>query len=876
MTGAAPPGPRSPTDVAASPAISPATWKRWVRRGVGPLFAMLMFGLALLALHHLLREHHLRDIVTAARRIPARQLAWGVLLTLVGYLALTGYDAVALLYIRRPLAYPKIALASFVSYAFSMNLGFAPVTGSAIRFRIYSDWGLTVVDVAKIVAFSGCTFWLGFLTLGGVAFVWQPAALPAALHLPFGSTRILGGMFLVIVVLLLVWGAWMKRPIQIHKWELRTPGTRVSLLGILVSCADWALAAAVLYLLLRNDLPHGYAGFLTPFLLAQLAAVISTVPGGMGVFESAMVLLLHDQLPTPSLVGALLVFRGIYYLAPFGVAVLALGVTEALRHRVAVRRVSTMVADWVAPVVPQVFAVSTFAAGAILLFSGATPALAPRMHLIRDLFPLPVIELSHFVGSVTGAMLLILARGIQRRLNAAYALTSVLLGVGIVASLLKGADYEEAIALAIMLAALLPCRSDFYRRASLLSPRFSPGWVLLILMALGTTTWLGFFSFKHVEYRNDLWWHFSYAAGAPRFLRATVGAVVVLLAFAVLRLLGPARPAPRIPFAEDLAQAAAIVAQQAETWGHFALLGDKALLFNDARTAFIMYGVRGRSWIALGDPVGPTSEHRELVWRFQEICDQYAGWTVFHNVAAETLPLYVEAGLTPMKVGESARVPLAGFSLDGHNRKPFRQVKNKFEREGCAFAIVPPDQTPALLPDLRRVSDAWLREKNTREKRFTIGFFDDAYLARYPLALVRRGEEILAFANIWSTQRKDELSIDLMRYVPDTPHGVMDFLFSQLMLWGGQEGYQWFDLGLSPLSGLESHPLAPVWNRVGNLVFHHGEYFFNYQGLREYKEKFDPIWEPRYLVYPGGLILPNVLLDFAALVSGGLRGVVAK
>ena len=84
------------------------------------------------------------------------------------------------------------------------------------------------------------------------------------------------------------------------------------------------------------------------------------------------------------------------------------------------------------------------------------------------------------------------------------------------------------------------------------------------------------------------------------------------------------------------------------------------------------------------------------------------------------------------------------------------------------------------------------------------------------------------------------------------------------------------ELALAPLSGLESHPLAPIWNRIGNLIFRYGEYFFNYQGLREYKDKLEPVWEPRYLVYPGGLILPNILLDFAALVSGGLRGIVAK
>lgn len=866
----------SPPNIDPHPASIARPRAVWFRRVAGPLFALVMFVVAAAALHHLLREYHLRDIVAAAGEISGRQRGWAALLTLASYFTLTGYDAVALLYIRRPLAYTKIALASFVAYAFSMNLGFAPLTGSAVRYRVYSGWGLGAVDVARIVAFCGVAFWLGFLALAGSAFLLEPTALPTVVPVPLASTRVLGFVFLAIVAGVLIYRGFGHHTLRVRRWEFEMPSLGVTLLGAGVALVDWAIAAAVLYVLLPADIPHGYAGFLTIFLLAQLVGVLSTVPGGLGVFESALVLLLHGQIPTPPLVGALLVFRAIYFLAPFGVAVVALAGVEAYRHRAVVRRVSTQLGDWAAPTVPHVLAATTFLAGVILLVSGATPALTPRLHIVRDLLPLPVIEISHFLGSVIGTLLLVLARGIQRRLNAAFVLTTILLAVGALVSLLKGADYEEAIALTVMLAALLAARRGFYRRASLLSPRLTAGWLVMIVLAFGAAIWLGFLSFKHVEYRDDLWWQFSYRADAPRFLRATVGAAVVLLLLAAQRLLGPARPRPHRAADDELATAADILSRQPTTWGCFALLGDKAMLFSDARTAFLMYGVQGRSWIALGDPVGPPQEQAELVWRFHELCDQYAGWTVFHNVRPACLPLYVEVGLTPMKIGENARVPLADFSLTGRERKQFRQVAGKFEREGCTFEVVPVEGMPALLPALRSVSDAWLAEKHTREKQFTIGFFDEIYLARFPVAVVRRGDDVLAFANIWAAAPGTELSVDLMRYRPETPHGVMDFLFSQLMLWARAAGYAWFDLGMAPLAGLEARPLGPVWNRVGGLIFRHGEYFFNYQGLRAYKAKFAPVWEPRYLVYPGGLMLPNILLDFAALVSGGFRGIVRK
>lgn len=861
----------SGTDVEEIGPAAPPTggWRTWAWRLAGPVFALLMFVLALSALHRLLHEHHLRDIFAAAGRIPSAQLGWAALLTLLAYLTLTGYDALAMLYIRRPIPYPRIAVASFVSYAFSMNLGFAPLTGSAVRFRVYSGWGLSAIDVAKVVAFSGIAFWLGFLALAGAFFLIEPATLPGVVRLPLGSTQAIGVAFLLIVAAVLVWGGWMHRPIRIHQWELHTPSTAISLLGIGVSCADWALAAGVLYVLLPGSVPHGYPGFLTTFMLAQLVGVASTVPGGLGVFESAMVLLLRDHLETPPLVGALLVFRAVYFLAPFGAATLALGAAEIHRHRALVRHVAARWDDWIAPVVPHVLAVTTFVAGVILLFSGATPALAERLHLVRHVLPLGVVELSHLAGSLLGVLLLILARSVQRRVRAAFTMVALLLSLGIVASLAKGGDYEEALALGIILAALLASRGEFHRRARLLSPSLTPGWVILIALAVATTIWLGIASFRHIEYSHSLWWHFSDQGDAARFLRSSMGVALVLLGFALVR----ARRRDRARFAvqadADLDRAAAIAARGTESSGCGALLRDRRLLFDDDRSAFIQFGIHGRSWIALGDPVGPESRQRELVWRFAELCDEYGGWTVFHDVPAASLPLYIEVGLSPMVIGERARVPLREFAQgDGQVRELRRSVQG-LERLGCTFAVIPCDQVPGLLPALRRVSEAWLREPGRRELGFFGGRFDESCLSRYPIAVVRRGADLVAFASLWATELRHELSADVVRWPPHAPPGVMDYLLAQLMLWGGQEGYEWFDLGLTPLADLEGHPLAQVWRRVGPAIFRYGEHFAGDPELRAYKERFAAVWEPRHIVYPGGLILADILLDLEALAAGG-------
>jgi phosphatidylglycerol lysyltransferase len=553
-----------------------------------------------------------------------------------------------------------------------------------------------------------------------------------------------------------------------------------------------------------------------------------------------------------------------------------LGAHEILEKKERIGWVFKIFGHWVPSLVPQGLAISTFISGVILLFSGALPGVGGRLTWLKDFLPLPVIEVSHFLGSLAGVGLLLLARGIQRRLDAAYILTMILLSAGIIFSLLKGLDYEEAFILSIMLGVLLSSRRHFYRKASLFSQRFSLGWVIAIALILLCSIWIGFFSYKHVEYSGELWWRFTFLGNASRFLRASVGVIGVTLFFALARLLHPALPEPSLPSTKDLEKALNIINRSPKTYAHLALLGDKKFLFSENETAFIMYGIEGRSWVVLGDPIGSKEEWIELAWQFREMCDRHMGWTVFYEVGKGDLNLYLDLGLSLLKLGEEALVPLQNFSLEGREWKGLRHSHHKIEKEACSFEIISSNHIHQLLPELKSISEAWLKEKNTKEKRFSIGFFKPDYLIHSQMGIVRKQERILAFANLLQGVEKEELSIDLMRYLPEAPHGVMDYLFIELMLWGKKEGYRWFNLGMAPLSGLEAHALAPLWHRLGAFVFRYGEHFYNFQGLREYKEKFNPLWEPKYLASPGGVTLPRILINIGSLISGGLKGVVSK
>ncbi len=186
------------------------------------------------------------------------------------------------------------------------------------------------------------------------------------------------------------------------------------------------------------------------------------------------------------------------------------------------------------------------------------------------------------------------------------------------------------------------------------------------------------------------------------------------------------------------------------------------------------------------------------------------------------------------------------------------------------FRIIDRSEVDDWLSRLKDISDQWLGEKTTGEKGFSLGYFDETYLRHFDLAVVEQAGQAIAFANLWRGGDRDELSIDLMRYTPHAMHGVMEYLFVELMLYGHEQGYAWFDLGMAPLSGLTSHRLSPLWNRISHFTFRHGERFYNFQGLRAYKEKFDPVWTPRYLASPGGIATARILTDVATLISGGV------
>lgn len=289
---------------------------------------------------------------------------------------------------------------------------------------------------------------------------------------------------------------------------------------------------------------------------------------------------------------------------------------------------------------------------------------------------------------------------------------------------------------------------------------------------------------------------------------------------------------------------------------HFALLDDKAWFVSDDRDAFVAYKLVGRTALALGDPIGSPAGRVAVARQFVAFCEGNGWVPAFHQVTGAGVEVLAAAGLVALKIGEEAVVPVQTWDVDTPGYKSLRSALRRVERAGYRLVELPAPITDEAMAELRDVSDSWLHTSGHRERTFTLGRFDpDQLRATTIVAAVDGDGHVGAFANVLPRYRSDEGNFDLMRRRPDSPNGIMDFLFVGLIRRFRDEGATGMNLGLAPLSGLDD---STPTGRALRLLYERGSGAFNFEGLRAFKDKWGPRWESRYLGYRRASELPAV------------------
>ncbi len=302
---------------------------------LGKLLVVVIFLFACWLLYHKIRSYSLKEIIDSILHIHSFQLLTAALLVILNYIILVGYDWLAVHAIHRRLHLVRVALVSFTGCAISYNLG-ALLGGTTVRYRLYSAWGFHPLDIVRLVLMLAVTFWIGALGLAGGVLLFANVHIPPELGIDPSHVRPLGGILLAVCIFYLTVCYWAKeRPIVLFKKNFALPSLHLALAQTGVACADLLVAAACLYALLPVHASLTFADFLPNYLFAQVAVVLTHVPGGVGVLEAILMHIVHGVDPR-RLFGAILIFRVLYYLIPLLVSTIILFFYEFhLRRRTA-------------------------------------------------------------------------------------------------------------------------------------------------------------------------------------------------------------------------------------------------------------------------------------------------------------------------------------------------------------------------------------------------------------------------------------------------------------------------------------------------------------------------------------------------------------
>jgi phosphatidylglycerol lysyltransferase len=515
--------------------------------------------------------------------------------------------------------------------------------------------------------------------------------------------------------------------------------------------------------------------------------------------------------------------------------------------------------------------------GLVNLFSVVSPALPERSAILHEIFPLVFIHLSRFLTLLTGFTLVILSVNIYKRKKRAFQITMLLSFLSIIFYLIKGLDYEEAALSVVLIILLWLSRKIFTVESSIPSI----GWGFLQLsIALMMALAYGIAGFWFLDTREfginftigeSVKQTFSFlslvgdSGIVPRtrharwFLESLNIMTVMAMAYALFAVFRPV--VYRFKILPDERKLAEDITSRygRSALDFFKYWPDKTFYFSESRQCYIAFRVGGGIALALGDPVGPEAEIESTIRGFVEFCLNNDWRIAFHQTLPDFLPIYKKLGFRKLKIGDDAIVDLPNFTLEGKDAKKLRHITNQLEKQGFSFTRYDPPISSGVMQQLKQISDGWLRIPGRRERTFTLGFFDPEYIRSTPIyAAADPTGRILAFMNSIPSYCKGEATIDLMRYMPEAPPGIMDFLFIKLLFAKKAEGYLRFSLGMAPMAGFREHEVASAEERAVHYFMQQLNFLFSYQGLLHYKSKFAAIWEPRYIIYRNVLHLPRI------------------
>ena len=504
----------------------------------------------------------------------------------------------------------------------------------------------------------------------------------------------------------------------------------------------------------------------------------------------------------------------------------------------------------------NILSIFTLIVGIILCLSVATPSILLRIKFLRRFVKKDVLVLARFITLTSGGLLILLSQGIKKSVKKSFYIAETVLLISVFSTLLKGLDIEESIITLILGIVMYIMKDGFTEKAI----KFSTKYFANTIIKLSSVTVFFIFISNSVRKVNFFSSHRKYSL---QYLIENKKFILLYVLFVlILSYLAQYTRTKKITFSkltdEDFSKIGKFLGEYGgNEFSHLVYLNDKNVYFDKTNTVMIMYRPVQNSVIVLGDPIGKKENFVEAINDFIIYCNEYHMNVCFYEINGENLELYCDQGFRFVKVGQDATLNLNEFSLVGKKNRTWRHVINNFDKGNYEFKVE--EATDNLLSQMKVVSDKWLGNKN--EMGFSLGFFDEDYLKRTKIACIYKDNELLAFANLQPFYDNKTLSIDLMRYDRSNEDGLMDFIFIKLILWGQDNNFEKFYLGMAPLSKVGDKIYSKKKEKILNIVYNTQNKIYNFKGLRNYKDKFKPDWSNKYIAYTSDFNLPYILIN---------------
>ena len=520
------------------------------------------------------------------------------------------------------------------------------------------------------------------------------------------------------------------------------------------------------------------------------------------------------------------------------------------------------------------------ALGIINIVSVLTPAIHERVLILKDFLPIQAIHVSNYLVLTAGLMLLVTAAFLLKGLRTAWYFAIVLSVISLIGHITKAIDFEEAIIALLAIVTLMGTRREYYIKTN---PKMRiVGLQTSILTAAATLIYgiIGFYFLdkKHFNIDFNVWQSLRYTIqnyfliGSDELIPASKFAGKFLLSinisgffsigFLIYTLVRTYRPEENISEDEMLLAKDLLKSHGNSAMDYFKTSPDKIIFFSESKKAFISYRISGNFAVVLENPVAENQEEMlNCITEFDKYCYESGMKSIYYRVPEESLERYSQLRKKNLFLGQEGVVNISTFSLSGGAKKPMRNAINKVIDRGFKSTIHTAPIKDGILQKIKSVSDEWLQDMDRKEIIFSQGMFDWDELKQQTIITVENPEEkIIAFLNIIPDFAKDEATYDLIRKTKDAPNGVMDFILTELFNYLKSQNITYVNLGFAPMSGLNDAHTFP--EKSMKFAYEKIRSFAHYKGLREYKEKFDPEWHNKYLIYQHDydlLQIPTVL-----------------